>query len=241
MPDQQWGAPTPAGNGWGTPVPVKEEPKKAPSLLDMFKPSDPSGNTFTPHLPIPKVPRAAAPILGMVAALLTRGLSLPAQVAGGTLAGAVGGGVDDLTHGETPSIGSMAGEGALQGAFSAAPMVPRGAAKIGEMMHIANVRPLRGAALGALAGHAVGGPVGAVSGSIIGEAAAPDIQRVINSAGYKIHNVADSVANATTPGTPMIEHGVGVTVKGSRVPALPDALRKMQILIQSLYPHKDPQ
>lgn len=79
-----------------------------------FRPlQNPDGSAFKTSLP--SVPRGApATILGLVAAVLTRGLSLPASTAAVGLSGAAGEGLDQVARGETVDPGKMATEGAMQ-------------------------------------------------------------------------------------------------------------------------------
>lgn len=113
-----------------------------------------TGKRFGPKISAP--PRGTLPVLaGLVAAAASSGLSIPASAAIAGLSGGAAEGADALMHGEKPTLGSMAMEGAEQFAMQRAPqavankLIPAGmkAVKAASMSKAEQIaRPTVGAA-----------------------------------------------------------------------------------------------
>lgn len=210
---------------------------KKTSLMDMFKPTDPNTGAGL-RTPIPKnAPRVLGTMAGLASQFIP-GLGLAGRVAAGTLTGAVGEGVDEAVRGEPLSLGNMATEGAEQGVIGSTEGLGKGLKIIGSKMHGFNAGPLTKAATGIAGGaaaHAVGVP--SLESAAIGGAAAkyggPAVENAVNSTGYRLHQAGEAIDGARTAGTNA--SGLGnATVKGSRAPMLPDALRRIQLLVRAL-------
>lgn len=186
-----------------------------------------------------------APLAGMGAALATGGLSIPLQAAITALVGAGAEGVDAKMHGEELDPTSMAVAGGTQAAFTGAgPTVAKwtgnAASQAGQLMQ--KFRPKIGGRLGIMgaveaAAHAAGVPP-IVAGSVAQAVVPPTVRgagRVVEGVGNGLMDAATAKAvqgmGRTADGVvPAIER----IVPGSRVSAVPDALRKLQILYRAL-------
>jgi hypothetical protein len=233
---------------------------KLRSWSDMLNmPIDTStGKAFRAKMPTP--PRGTLPVLaGMGAALATGGMSIPLQAAISGLAGAGGEGAEQALRGEQLDPVRMAGEGAIQSVAGAAPLaakpIGRTVAKAGRAM--SKFVPGWGTK-GLIAGSAWGAasvlPPGLREGTaaLATKALTPVAKNAVRASGGAVEDAGRAVSKSATQmtGQAAVKRAPvrmpngrmssgGVVVPDSRVPMLPDAIRKIQLLYRLITGQQD--
>lgn len=233
--------------------PAGFDPQKAADIVrrGFTAPTGSDGQPNKMNLPHPP-DGVMAPIAGMATALIPE-IGLPLRAIAALTAGAGARGVERSLHGESFDPTDMAASGLEQAAITGAPKVAGWlggkASTIGDAASAYKPGLLGKSVIGAgtMAATEATGLPWYVRAPIAGVAAKQGPQL----AGNALSAAGDDLANASASTTGQAVSNVeapfldasfspGKTiVPGSRVPALPDALRKLQILYQSLFGQRD--
>lgn len=214
------------------------------NLMDMFRPTDPNTGQGL-RTPIPKnAPKVAATLAGMATQFIP-GLGVVGRLASGVLAGSAGTAADEAMHGEPFNLGDVAMGGAEQGTIALSPEI---AGPVGSAVSSAG-RKLAGFTAGKLTPYATGAAAfGASSGlpyearalaALAGKEYGPSlVEGAARATGRGVEAAGDALgmaSKATTSATSWATSpGTKAMHSGSGVPMLPDALRKIQLLVRAL-------